>query len=405
MNALRQTMIEDLQLRGLSERTQESYVQAVRQLAAHYHKSPNQISEEELRQYFLFLKNVKHVSRSTHTLALCGIKFFFEHTLQREWHTLAFTRPAKETKLPVVLSMEEVRQVLSCVHYMRYRVCLTTIYACGLRLLEGVSLQVKDINIIYHALFQASAQATQTLAHDPHRLGAQIGMVGVLHTWTRNLFFHPHVHYLVPGGGLKEGRWICSPSNFFLPVRALSKLFRSCFQRLLCHSPLFPIIPAKVWSQDWVVHCLPVGDGQAALKYLAPYIYRVAISNRRLLAFMDHGSMENSQVTFQYRTSDTGALKRCTLSVEQFLQRFLQHILPKGFVKVRYFGFFAPNHRSTLTTLQNLLAIEPSPTAADTSAESDSASPTFLCPACGSPMIFIRNLTPCAVARPLARSP
>ncbi len=146
MSILRQKMIEDLQLRGLSVRTQESYVQAVRQLAAHYHKSPDQISEEELRQYFLFLKNVKQVSRSTHTLALCGIKFFYEHTLKREWHTLDFARPAKEKKLPVVLSMQEVGRILSCVHYLRYRVCLTTIYACGLRLLEGVSLQVKDID-------------------------------------------------------------------------------------------------------------------------------------------------------------------------------------------------------------------------------------------------------------------
>jgi integrase/recombinase XerD len=146
MSILRQKMIEDLQLRGLAVRTQESYVQAVRQLAAHYHKSPDQISEEELRQYFLYLKNVKQVSRSTHTLALCGIKFFYEHTLKREWHTLEFARPAKVKKLPVVLSMQEVRQVLSCVHYLRYRVCLTTIYACGLRLLEGVSLQVKDID-------------------------------------------------------------------------------------------------------------------------------------------------------------------------------------------------------------------------------------------------------------------
>jgi site-specific recombinase XerD len=139
-------MIEDLQLRGLAARTQEAYVQAVSQLAAHYHKSPDQINEEELRQYFLFLKNVKQVSRSTHTLALCGIKFFYEHTLKREWHMLDFARPAKEQKLPVVLSMREVGQILSCVHYARYRVCLTTIYACGLRLLEGVSLQVKDID-------------------------------------------------------------------------------------------------------------------------------------------------------------------------------------------------------------------------------------------------------------------
>ena len=146
MNVLRQKMIEDMQLRGLAVRTQESYMQAVRQLAAHYHKSPDQISEEELRQYFLYLKNVKHVSRSTHTLALCGIKFFYEHTLKREWHTLDFARSTKEKKLPVVLSMQEVGAILRCVHYMRYRVCLTTIYACGLRLLEGVSLQVKDID-------------------------------------------------------------------------------------------------------------------------------------------------------------------------------------------------------------------------------------------------------------------
>jgi integrase/recombinase XerD len=146
MSVLRQKMIEDLQLRGLSVRTQETYLQAVRQLAAYYHKSPDQISEEELRQYFLFLKNVKHVSRSTHTLALCGIKFFYEHTLKREWHTLEIARPAKEEKLPVVLSVQEVKRILSCVHYLRYRVCLTTIYVCGLRVLEGTSLQVKDID-------------------------------------------------------------------------------------------------------------------------------------------------------------------------------------------------------------------------------------------------------------------
>jgi len=146
MSVLRQKMIEDMQLRGLAARTQESYVQAVSQLAGHYHKSPEQISEEELRQYFLYLKNIKCVSRSTHTLALCGIKFFYEHTLKREWHTLDFARPAKEQKLPVVLSMQEVGAILRCVHYLRYRVCLTTIYACGLRLLEGVSLQVKDID-------------------------------------------------------------------------------------------------------------------------------------------------------------------------------------------------------------------------------------------------------------------
>jgi site-specific recombinase XerD len=137
MTVLRQKMIEDMQLRGFAERTQEAYLLAVSQLARHYHKSPDQINEEELRQYFLFLKNEKRAARATCTIALCGIKFFFERTLGREWKTFEFLRPAKEKKLPVVLSVSEMGRVLGRVHRQQYRVCLTTIYACGLRLLEG----------------------------------------------------------------------------------------------------------------------------------------------------------------------------------------------------------------------------------------------------------------------------
>jgi len=146
MTVLRQKMIEDMQLHGFAVRTQEAYLSAVRQLAKHYHKPPDQIEEEELRQYFLFLKNEKHAARATCTLALCGIKFFFERTLGREWKTFEFLRPSKEKKLPVVLSVAEVGRILVCVQRQRYRVCLTTIYACGLRLLEGVGLQVKEID-------------------------------------------------------------------------------------------------------------------------------------------------------------------------------------------------------------------------------------------------------------------
>src|SRR6266511_2213836 len=146
MSVLRQKMIEDMQLHGFALRTQEAYLLAVRQLAKHYRKPPDQFDEEELRQYFLFLKNEKHAARNTCTIALCGIKFFFERTLGREWKTFEFLRPLKEKQLPVVLSVAEVGCVLACVHRQRYRGCLTTIYACGLRLLEGVGLQVKDID-------------------------------------------------------------------------------------------------------------------------------------------------------------------------------------------------------------------------------------------------------------------
>ena len=146
MTELRKRMIECLQLRGLSERTQEAYVRAVRQLSEHYHKSPDLITEEELRQYFLYLKNVKHYSRSTATIAICGIKFFFERTLAKDWTIFNLVRPAPEKKLPVILSLAEVRQILARVRLPRYKVCLTTIYSCGLRLQEGTHLQVADID-------------------------------------------------------------------------------------------------------------------------------------------------------------------------------------------------------------------------------------------------------------------
>jgi len=139
-------MIEDLQLRGLSERTQEMYVRAVRQLAEHDHTSPDQITEEALRDSFLSRKNVKHASRSTSTIALCGIKCFYEYTLKRDWTTLTFVRPPQEHKLPVILSLEEVHTILQCVRLPRYRACLTTIYACGLRLQEGTHLQIPDMD-------------------------------------------------------------------------------------------------------------------------------------------------------------------------------------------------------------------------------------------------------------------
>jgi integrase/recombinase XerD len=146
MTELRKRMIECLQLRGLAERTQEAYTRAVRQLAAHYHKSPDQISEAELRQYFLYLKNVKHYSRPTMTIAICGVRFFYEQTLNRNWAIFGIVRPAPEKKLPVILSLAEVRQILGRVRLARYQVCLTTIYSCGLRLQEGTHLQVADID-------------------------------------------------------------------------------------------------------------------------------------------------------------------------------------------------------------------------------------------------------------------
>lgn len=143
---LRQRMLEDMQLRGLSARTQEAYTRAVSQLATYYHRNPAQLSDEDLRQYFLYLANEKKLARATTTIALCGIKFFYEQTLKQPWPTLRFVRPPREYKLPVVLSRMEVRRILSLVKLPAYRACLITIYAAGLRLQEGTHLQVADVD-------------------------------------------------------------------------------------------------------------------------------------------------------------------------------------------------------------------------------------------------------------------
>jgi len=139
-------LIEDMQLAGYSARTQEAYVAAVRQLFEHLQCTPAQLTEEQLRQYFLYLSNDRKVSRPTATIALCGIKFFFERTLKRDWTAFELIRPRREKKLPVVLSREEVHRILNEVHTPVYRTCLKTIYSCGLRLLEGARLQVPDID-------------------------------------------------------------------------------------------------------------------------------------------------------------------------------------------------------------------------------------------------------------------
>ena len=146
MNTLCERLIQDMQLQGFSPRTQQAYARAVRKLAEHYQKSPDLVTEEELRQYFLYRTNVSRWSRVACTIALCGIKFFYEQTLRRDWTTVGLAKPKRVKSLPTVLSLAEVRRALACVHMFRHRVCLATIYSCGLRLGEGRTLQIPDID-------------------------------------------------------------------------------------------------------------------------------------------------------------------------------------------------------------------------------------------------------------------
>jgi Putative transposase/Transposase zinc-binding domain len=211
--------------------------------------------------------------------------------------------------------------------------------------------------VMYNLLVRTAAAALQELAQDRRFVGGQIGLVGVLQTWARDLSYHPPLHFLVPGGGLSaDGRqWLAARPGFLVHVRALSKLFRAKFRTALQKTALFEQVPAPVWRQAWVVHSEAVGDGQAALKYLAPYIFRVASSNKRLVKIAE------GQVTFRYTPSGRTKSKLRTLPAEEFICRFLQHVLPKGFVKVRYYGLFAPGQRHRLKQARTLLEADKPP--------------------------------------------
>jgi hypothetical protein len=247
--------------------------------------------------------------------------------------------------------------------------------------------------LIYDLLFQASSQSLQKLAGDPKYVGGILGLIGVLQTWTRDLRYHPHVHYLIPGGGLApDGRtWLSARHNYLLPEKPLAKIFRAKFRDLLKRTALFDQVPSKVWQQGWVVDILPVGSGEATLKYLAPYIFRVAISNKNIL------TLKEGQVTFRYRDSQTHTVRTATVKAEEFIRRFLQHVLPRGFQKVRTYGLLNPRQRRLLRIVKEQLQI-PSSDPKDRIGSIDLHTPipakarTFCCPQCHCEMIQISQI-------------
>jgi hypothetical protein len=205
---------------------------------------------------------------------------------------------------------------------------------------------------VYRILFKTSSESLKKLAADERHAGGMIGMTGVLHTWRRDMLYHPHVHYIVPGGGYdtENNRWRPASAKFFVPVLALSIIFRAKFRDELKKAGLTDKVPEAVWKKDWVVHSKPVGDGKHALEYIAPYVYRVAISNNRIEKF------DNGLVTFRFKDSKTKQWKHRTISATEFIRRFLQHVLPRGFMKIRTFGFLSSVHRKTLTKIRTFLS-------------------------------------------------
>ncbi len=206
----------------------------------------------------------------------------------------------------------------------------------------------------YSALFKASSDAIKKLALDQKHIGGDLpGFFGVLHTWGRTLQYHPHIHYVVSGGAIRssDGSWHPSRIDFFLPVLALSKIFRAKFRDLMEQTGLLGQIPAHVWQIAWNVNCQAVGSSEASLKYLAPYVFKVAISNSRIVGVQDR------TVLIRYRKSHSERSRILALDVMEFIRRFLQHVLPTGFMKIRYYGFMNPNCKIALDRIRGLIEL------------------------------------------------
>jgi Putative transposase/Transposase zinc-binding domain len=269
-----------------------------------------------------------------------------------------------------------------------------------------VPLMWQNKRLLFALLFEASASTLLEVAADPKHLGAQTGFLSILHTWGQTLQPHPHIHCVVPGGGLSSdhSRWLTSRSHFFLPVKVLSRVFRGKFtaglrrafhgNRLKFYGECLPLASEKAFAaflrtlfqQDWVVYAKPpFGGPEHVLHYLARYTHRVAISNHRLV------TVDDSHVIFRWKDYAHGSKPRTmTLSCEEFLRRFLQHVLPRGFPRIRYFGWLANRKRKELLPRCRVLLNQPPPAQDTVSAHLPT---TWQCPLCHSPMHVIERLT------------
>jgi len=275
---------------------------------------------------------------------------------------------------------------------------------------ELAPLTLQNKKVIYDLLFRASAETLLEVARDPKHLGAQIGFFSVLHTWSQKLELHPHVHCVVPAGGLSadHAHWIKTRYAFFLPVKVLSRVFRGkfvaalkrafCDGRLRFHGDLTLLAQPKTFSswlrplfrKDWVIYSKrPFGGPQQVLRYLGRYTHRVAISNHRLNSFAD------GQVTFRWRDSaHNNEQKLMTLALDEFLRRFLLHLLPEGFVRIRNFGFLANRKRATnLPLCFQLLGAAATPPTEQDSSDTNNARDLWRCPKCGGPMMVVERFT------------
>jgi Putative transposase/Transposase zinc-binding domain len=206
----------------------------------------------------------------------------------------------------------------------------------------------------YAALFSASSAAMKKLVLDPKFMGGDLpGFFGVLHTWGRTLEYHPHIHYIVVGGAFssEDRRWKPSGTGFYVPVEALSPIFKAKFKDEMKTAGLLDQVPHEAWEVAWNVNSQAVGDSEASLKYLAPYVFRVALSNNRIV------KVEGRTVFIRYKKTGSNRWRTLELEIMEFMRRFLQHVLPTGFMKIRYYGFLSPTCKVPLDHIRALIEL------------------------------------------------
>ena len=250
---------------------------------------------------------------------------------------------------------------------------------------------------LYGVLMQAAARSLMKLAADPRYVGGRLGILAVLHTWTTTLTYHPHVHLLVPAGGVSpDGCWVTARKSYLVPVKALAKIFRGMFLEMLRKALPRQHLPKSVWTKKWVVYCQPAMQGtQRVLQYLARYVHRVALANSRLVR------IEHARVTFRYQDRKRRRSNTMTLTSAEFLRRFLQHVLPRGTHKVRYYGFWHPSQRQLLRRVQLVTgtgAIPPATGDEETTQTEGTPDRSFekprKCPCCGEGTLVLVETIP-----------
>ena len=361
MGLIQEKMKLNMKLKGFSQNTIDRYLGEVKQFVKYFMRSPDILREEDVKEYLHYLIKVKEYSRSKVILAYSGLKFLYVNTLNVSWFEHRIPILSKEKKLPIVISRDKIIKIFNCARTVRDKNIFQLIYSSGLRVSETLNLKVDDIDSDRMIVKINSAKGNKNL-------GAKVGFTAILHTWGQNLSYHPHIHCVVSGGGLSSDRsFIQCKKDYFIHVRILSALFKGKLLDMLksaykkddiTYDGNFYGLISKAYKKDWVVYAKSTfNKAKHVVKYLGRCTHRIAISNQRIKKISD------GKVSFSWKDyKDKNKTKLMTLSAEEFIHRFLLHVLPKGFMRIRHYGILSSrNVKTAIPQCRQILGVTEPP--------------------------------------------